>query len=95
MPKITHGSFIVRVESLFERDGEQVALQSEATDVFPHFYELRCGICASDLPVGWGPGVWPPTPRRELYKSVECYELAVQRSRSCASCGKCLEVPGG
>ena len=57
-------SYIVRVESLFERDG--VAFRNEAAD-FPHFYELRCLACVSDLPVVWGPGACPPKPRRELY----------------------------
>ena len=90
MTNINHGSYIVRVESVFERDG--VAFRNEAAEVFPHFYELRCVACVSDdLPVEWGPGVCPPKPRRELYKSVECYELAVQRSSSCASCGKRFE----
>ena len=87
MGNIKKNSCIVKVTSVFERDRELVMLREEATQFFPHFYELRCNTCAGDLPVVWGLGASPPKPRRELYKSDECYELAVQRASSCASCG--------
>ena len=82
---------MVKVESVYERDGELVGLREEVTRVFPHFFELRCLDCKGELPEEWLPGDCPPKPRRELYKSVECYELAVQRASSCASCGTSLE----
>ena len=82
---------IVKVESVYERDGELVALREAATEFFPHFYELRCLDCKEDLPETWLPGACPPKPRRKLYKSDKCYDLAVQRASSCASCGTSLE----
>ena len=82
---------IVKVESVYKRDGELVKLPEEATEFFPHFYELRCLDCKGDLPAKWPPGACPPKPRRALYKSDECYELALERSCSCASCGKRLD----